>query len=149
MQAKTLNQFLALGMSSRVQKIHRSTFRSKIFLLYFYDAYNVNLREKKFGVIIAFSWKANVYIEFYYRISILEFLLHTWNVTWSVSKRFKPRFDNSVIHLFKRVKHWNLDITDYWLIRAGCWNEKKLELSSSPPYFSKIPESLVIQWVVV
>ena len=45
----------------------------------------------------------------------------TWNETWSVSKRFKPpSIDHSVIHLFKTVQHWNIDITGYWLITAGC-----------------------------
>ena len=35
-----------------------------------------------------------------------------------------PSIDHSVIHLFKGVKHWNIDITGYWLIIAGCYNEK-------------------------
>ena len=38
-----------------------------IFLLYFYDVYDINPR-KKIGVSIAYSWKAKVFIEFYYFI---------------------------------------------------------------------------------
>ena len=26
----------------------------------------------------------------------------------------------SVIHSFKNIKHWKLDIIGYWVIRAGC-----------------------------
>ena len=29
-------------------------------------------------------------------------------------------FDISLIHLFKKMKHWNLDISGYWVIGAGC-----------------------------
>ena len=38
--------------------------RSKIFLLYFYDAYDVNLREKKFGLSAAYSCRTFVFIKF-------------------------------------------------------------------------------------
>ena len=37
--------------------------RSNIFLLYFYDAYDLNLQEK-FRVSIAYSCKTNVFVEF-------------------------------------------------------------------------------------
>ena len=40
--------------------------RSKIFPLYFYDAYDVNLWEKKFGRRTAYLSRANVFIEFYH-----------------------------------------------------------------------------------
>ena len=29
------------------------------------------------------------------------------------------------------MKHWNLDIIGYWVIRAGCYIKKDLELSPS------------------
>ena len=41
----------------------------------------------------------------------------------------------SLIHLFKKMKHWNLDIICYWVIGAGCEIEKDLELS---PQSSKL-----------
>ena len=37
----------------------------------------------------------------------------------------------SLIYLFKKIKHWNLEIIGYWLIRAGCEIEKDLEHSPS------------------
>ena len=40
--------------------------RLKIFLLYSYNAYDVNLRERNFGRNTAFSCRTNVFIEFYY-----------------------------------------------------------------------------------
>ena len=43
----------------------------------------------------------------------------------------------SLIDLFKKMKHWNLDIIGYWEIGAGCLTEKDLELSPSPPNCSK------------
>ena len=49
-------------------------------------------------------------------------------------------FQFSLIHPFKKMKHWNLDITGYWVIGAVCYNEKGLELSTSPPIFQKISE---------
>ena len=43
----------------------------------------------------------------------------------------------SLIHLFKNMKHWNLHITGYWVIGAGCYIEKGLELGPSHPYCLK------------
>ena len=43
----------------------------------------------------------------------------------------------SLIHLFKKMKHWNLDIVGYWVIGAGCEIEKDLKLRPSPPDCSK------------
>ena len=60
----------------------------------------------------------------------------------------------------KKMKHWNVDITGYWVIRTSCLIEKDLELSPSPPNCSKDSwklltlfisinwQSLVIYWVV-
>ena len=67
----------------------------------------------------------------------------------------------SIIHLFKKMKHWNPDIIGYWVIGAGCEIEKDLELSPRPPNCSKNSfkllflfisinwPSLVTLWVVV
>ena len=38
----------------------------------------------------------------------------------------------ALIHLFKKMKHCNLDITGYCVIGAGCYIEKDLELKPSP-----------------
>ena len=40
--------------------------RSKIFLLYFYDVSDVNLREKKLGRSTSYSCRTNVFIEFHH-----------------------------------------------------------------------------------
>ena len=65
------------------------------------------------------------------------------------------------IHLFKKMKYWNLEILGYWVIGADCWIKKDLESSRSPPNCSKdyrklLPllisinwPSLVTSWVVV
>ena len=46
------------------EKIHKSTFQQmQVFLLYFYDAYDVNLWEKKFGKSTTYSCRTNVLIE--------------------------------------------------------------------------------------
>ena len=37
-----------------------------VFLLYFYDVYDVNLSEKKFGRSTAYSCRANAFIEFHH-----------------------------------------------------------------------------------
>ena len=42
-----------------------------------------------------------------------------------------------LFHLFKKMKHWNLDIIGYWEIGAGCYFEMDLELNPSPPNCSK------------
>ena len=39
--------------------------RSKIFLLYFYDIYDVNLGGKKFGRSTAYSCRVKVFVEFH------------------------------------------------------------------------------------
>ena len=39
----------------------------------------------------------------------------------------------SLIRLFKKMIHWNLDISCYWVTEAGFQIEKNLELSPSPP----------------
>ena len=39
----------------------------------------------------------------------------------------------SLIHLFKKMKHWNRDIIGYRVIGAGCLLEKDLKLSLTPP----------------
>ena len=49
------------------------------------------------------------------------------------------------------MKHWKLDIIDYWVTGAGCLMEKGLKLSSSPPNcsedFGKIfPLLIYINW---
>ena len=70
-------------------------------------------------------------------------------------------FWNILIHLFKWMKHWNIDIIGYWVNGAGCSIEKDLEHNPSPPNCSKdswkfLPLfittnwlSLMTQWVVV
>ena len=47
----------------------------------------------------------------------------------------------SLTLLFKKMKHWNRDIIGYRVIRAGCYIEKVLELSSSLLIVQKIPEN--------
>ena len=37
----------------------------------------------------------------------------------------------------KKMEHWNLDITGYWVIWAGCSIEKNLEPSPNPPNCSE------------
>ena len=67
-------------------------------------------------------------------------------------------FWNIFIHLFKWMKHWNIDIIGYWVNGAGCSIEKDLEHNPSPPNCSKDSWklfittnwlSLMTQWVVV
>ena len=77
-----------------------------------------------------------------------------WIVTFNILKC--PLFTFS-----KKMKHWNCDIIGYRVLGAGCLIEKNLELSPSPPDFSKdswklLPllisihwPSLVTSWVVV
>ena len=53
--------------------------------------------------------------------------------------------------MFKKMKHWNLDIIGYWVIGAVCEIEKDLELSPSPPNCSKnswnlLPLHISINW---
>ena len=43
----------------------------------------------------------------------------------------------SFIHLFEKMKHWNLDRIGYWVIEAGCYIEKDLGLIPSPLNCSK------------
>ena len=43
----------------------------------------------------------------------------------------------SLIHLFKKMKHWNFDIIRYCAIGVGCSIEKNLEPSLSPQNCSK------------
>ena len=38
-----------------------------------------------------------------------------------------------LIHPFKKMEHWKLDIISYLVIGAGCLIEKGLKLSPSPP----------------
>ena len=57
----------------------------------------------------------------------------------------------SFIHLFKKMKHCNIDIIVYWVIGAGCLIKKDLELSPSPPNCSKnswklLPLLISINW---
>ena len=47
------------------------------------------------------------------------------------------QFYLSFIHLFKKLKHWNLDLFGYWVIGAGCLIKKDPESSRSPPNCSK------------
>ena len=53
----------------------------------------------------------------------------------------------SFIHLFKKMKHWNLDITGYWVIGTGCQIVKDLELSSSLSSCSKDSWKLLL-WLL-
>ena len=46
-------------------------------------------------------------------------------------------FKLSFIHLFKKMRHWNLGIFGYWVIGAGCKIEKDLESSPRLPNCSK------------
>ena len=48
----------------------------------------------------------------------------------------------SFIHLFKKIKHWNLAIFGYWVIGAGCYIKKDLE--SSPLKISVL--AISINW---
>ena len=38
----------------------------------------------------------------------------------------------SLIQLFKKCKHWNLDIISYWVTGVGCYIKKNLEYSPCP-----------------
>ena len=86
---------------SRTVKSHAQ--KNFIFLLYFCDVYDVNTR-KKFGVSIAYSWKANVFIEFYCFMKI-----RWWNSLFCTSL-FKNR--PSSLQERKDIEHlWNYKIT--------------------------------------
>ena len=61
---------------------------SKIFLLYFYYAYDANLWEKSFGRSTAYSWRTNVFTEF-----------HNFTKKNTNSRRLKP-------NIF--LNQWNL-----------------------------------------
>ena len=39
---------------------------------------------------------------------------------WPIIIVYIKLFSTSFIHLFKKMKHWNLVISGYWLIGAGC-----------------------------
>ena len=56
-----------------------------------------------------------------------------------------------LIQIFKKMEHWNLNIIGYWVIGAGCWIEKDLELIPSLPNCSKdswklLPLLISINW---
>ena len=56
------------------------------------------------------------------------------------------------IHLFKKMKYWNLEILGYWVIGADCWIKKDLESSRSPPncskdYWKLLPLFISINWL--
>ena len=64
----------------------------------------------------------------------------------------------TLIYLFIKMKHWNLDVISYWVIGPGCQIEKDLELSPVPQIVQKIPENYCrclylstgqVWWVVV
>ena len=59
-EQKKLHTLSFLEMKESIE-VHLN--RSNIFLLYFYDAYDLNLQEK-FRVSIAYSCKTNVFVEF-------------------------------------------------------------------------------------
>ena len=46
-------------------------------------------------------------------------------------------FKWSLFTFSKKMKHWNFEILGYFVIGAGCWIEKDLELSHSLPNCSK------------
>ena len=58
----------------------------KIFLLYFHDAGDVNLSEKKFGRCTAHSYRANVAIEFHYFMKKEKTQLKTKEVQQNICK---------------------------------------------------------------
>ena len=55
-----------LLQSSLKKSIEVDFNRSKVFLLYFYDAYDVNLREKNFGRSTAYPRRTNFFAEFHH-----------------------------------------------------------------------------------
>ena len=48
----------------------------------------------------------------------------------------------SLIHLFKKLKHFNFDIIGYSLIGAGCSVQKDQELAPAHQIVQKIPENI-------
>ena len=57
----------------------------------------------------------------------------------------------SLMHFFKKLKHCNLYIIDYWVTGAWCYIEKDLEISPSTPNCSKdiselMPLFISINW---
>ena len=57
----------------------------------------------------------------------------------------------SLMHFFKKLKHCNLYIIDYWVTGAWCYIEKDLEISPSTPNCSKdiselMPLFISVNW---
>ena len=50
-------------------------------------------------------------------------------------------FNCALFTFSEKVNHWNLDVIVYWVIGAGCWIEKDLELSPNLQIGQKIPEN--------
>ena len=50
-----------------------------------------------------------------------------------------------LIHVYKKVKHWNLNITGYWVIGAGCLIEMTWNLALQ--IVLKIPEIIAIAYI--
>ena len=71
--------------------------RPQIFLLYFYNAYNVNLWEKFFGRSTAYLCKTNVFVKFYLLIIIIKKKSnrHSWRLN-NLSKPFLNQWETMV-----------------------------------------------------
>ena len=112
---------------------------------------------------IFFIWRKNVsftrYLDFcvfvkstYFKICdvirgklvpSLYMILLKWqySVIWPFLIADIYHFEMSLIHLFKKMKHWNLDIIGYVVIRPGRYIEKDLDLVPVLQIVQKIPEN--------
>ena len=51
----------------------------------------------------------------------------------------------SLIHIFIKIKHWNLDIISYWVIGAGCW--RVWNLAPVLQVVQKIPQNYCLAYI--
>ena len=108
------------------------------------------------SMFLAKSWRLETSSRHFY-----DLIKMTIQQDLAISNGWNIHFQMCFIHLFKKRKHWNLNIYDYWVIGAGCYIKKDLESSPSPPncskYYWKLLHfltsinwpSLVTSWVVV
>ena len=89
---------------------------------------------------------SSIFLAQYFRVETISrhfFILLNWQYSeiWPFLTVDIYHFWMSLIQLFKKIKHWNLDKIDYWVIGAGCWIKKHLELIPFLQICQKIPNS--------
>ena len=123
---------------------------------YAYFFWILSTIKMKFGQILVCCLTniSNVFLAQCWRLetsSRLFIILLKWhyNEIWPFLIVDIYHFYLSLIHLFKKLKHWNLDIVGYWVIGTGCKIEKDLELSPSPLNFSKDSWKLLLLFISI